>query len=145
MENINISSSRFPGDRIKAERLRLGITSQAKAAERFGVERETWSRYETGKLEMGRDVYRRFLDAGADPGFILSGLREGEEHLTQPAQILRLRVMASCLGDELHRAKSSLPYEVFLATLDGLWLTYSTAAELDIDAIRRSVRVMLRK
>lgn len=69
-----ITVGRFPGDRIKEERIRLGFKSQAQAAERFGVTRETWSRYETDKLEMGQDVFSRFIDAGADAGYIVTGL-----------------------------------------------------------------------
>jgi len=66
------------GARIKEERLRLGIKSQANAATRFGVERETWSRYETGKMEMGREVFQRFIEAGADPDYITTGFRREE-------------------------------------------------------------------
>jgi len=71
----NIESIRFVGSRIKEERLRLGIKTQADAAARFGVERETWSRYETGKLEMGREVCQRFVDTGADLSYIVAGVR----------------------------------------------------------------------
>ncbi|HDT5887841.1 helix-turn-helix domain-containing protein [Aeromonas dhakensis] len=69
------TTNRFPGHRIKEERVRLGIKSQSVAATRFGVERETWSRYETGKIEMGREVFQRFVDAGADPDYIVTGIR----------------------------------------------------------------------
>jgi len=68
-----VTINRFPGDRVKSERLRLGFKSQAQAAKRFGVERETWSRYETNKLEMGQDVFRRFVEAGADVDYIVTG------------------------------------------------------------------------
>ncbi|MDR1276087.1 MAG: helix-turn-helix transcriptional regulator [Candidatus Accumulibacter sp.] len=66
--------SRFPGDRIKTERLRLGYKTQGHAADKFGVTRETWSRYESGKYEMGKEVYQRFIEAGADPDFLTTGI-----------------------------------------------------------------------
>jgi len=73
-----ITTSRFPGERVKSERLRLGFKSQAQAAKTFGVERETWSRYETNKLEMGQEVFRRFVEAGADPDYIVTGHTRAE-------------------------------------------------------------------
>jgi len=72
----NADFIRFPGARIREERLRLGFKTQAAAAARFGVKRETWSRYETGKLEMGRAICERFVNAGADFGYIVTGIRE---------------------------------------------------------------------
>ncbi|MGE4504058.1 MAG: helix-turn-helix domain-containing protein [Desulfovibrionaceae bacterium] len=61
-------------DRIAAERNRLGLT-QAQAAESCGVTRAMWGRYEKGKASMGMEVLIRFSDAGADPNFIVTGLR----------------------------------------------------------------------
>ncbi|MGI0658052.1 helix-turn-helix domain-containing protein [Pseudomonas aeruginosa] len=82
---------------------------------------------------------------GVDVGYVLRGIRRGEEHTTSAAQVLRVRVLASVLGDELHKAKTSLPYETFLAVLDGLVYRYSGTAELDIKAARAEVRSMLKK
>jgi transcriptional regulator with XRE-family HTH domain len=70
-----IKTSRFSGERVKEERLRLGFKTQAQAAARFGVKRETWSRYETDKLEIGQEVFRRLVEAGADPDSIVTGIR----------------------------------------------------------------------
>ncbi|OIP06957.1 MAG: hypothetical protein AUK53_11795 [Betaproteobacteria bacterium CG2_30_59_46] len=138
-----INENRFPGDRIKEERLRLGIKSQAAAAAKFGVERETWSRYETGKIEMGRDVFRHFVDAGADAGYIATGVRRGEEHATTAAQKMRVSMLASLLGDELQRAGTGLKYEVFYAVLTGLVQDYGDAPNFDVDAARAEIAALL--
>ena len=74
MSNVKIFPNRLPGERIKIERLRLGIDTQVLAATKFGVKRETWSRYESGKLEMGKEVFRRFIKAGADADYLFTGI-----------------------------------------------------------------------
>ena len=61
--------------RLKEERKRLRI-SQAEAASRSGVQRETWSRYENGLLQPGTDVWVALSLMGADIRYILSGERE---------------------------------------------------------------------
>ncbi|MBG7114706.1 hypothetical protein GHU20_13480 [Pseudomonas aeruginosa] len=80
---------------------------------------------------------------GVDAGYITTGIRKGEEHKTAAAQVLRVRVLASLLGDELHKAKTSLEYEVFTTVLDGLWLRYGQSAEMDLEAARKEVRALL--
>lgn len=116
----NITKSRFPGDRVKSERLRIGIKSQGQAAELFGVKRETWSRYETGKIEMGQDVFRRFVSAGADSDFITTGRRsvnkspandaitEDEKELIELFRAAPLVLKAAVIG-ALHSGSSVLP------------------------------------
>lgn len=61
--------------RLKEERKRLRI-SQAEAASRSGVQRETWSRYESGVMQPGTDVWVALSLMGADIRYILSGERE---------------------------------------------------------------------
>ncbi len=80
-----------------------------------------------------------------DVGYVLRGIRRGEEHTASAAQVLRVRVLASLLGDELHKAKTSLPYETFLAALDGLLYRYASAPELDVEAARAEVKSMLKR
>jgi len=70
---------RSSGARIREERLRLGFKTQSAAAAQFGVSRKTWYRYETGRLEISRAVGQRFVDAGADYGYILAGIRLEEQ------------------------------------------------------------------
>ena len=61
-------------ERLKEERLRLGL-NQAQAGDLCGVQRETWSRYESGKLSPGMEVLAAIAAAGADVQYILTGLR----------------------------------------------------------------------
>ncbi|TDK65999.1 helix-turn-helix transcriptional regulator [Sapientia aquatica] len=61
---------------LKEERKRLGLT-QANAAELVGVNRETWGRYESGKIMPGTEVLIAFTYAGADANYLLTGNRSG--------------------------------------------------------------------
>lgn len=61
-------------ERLKEERLRLGL-NQAQAGDLCGVQRETWSRYESGKLSPGMEVLAAIAAAGADVQYILTGIR----------------------------------------------------------------------
>ncbi|MDT8229585.1 helix-turn-helix transcriptional regulator [Pseudomonas aeruginosa] len=63
-------------ERLRQERKRLSLT-QAQAAQKAGVTRETWSRYETGALLPGMEVLAALANAGADVHYILTGQRQG--------------------------------------------------------------------
>lgn len=67
---VNFSSE--SGERIAEERKRLGL-SQANAAELCGVSREMWGKYERGKAAMGTEVLSRFVLAGSDARYVLTG------------------------------------------------------------------------
>lgn len=58
------------GYRLAAERKLLGL-SQKDAAERCGVRREMWGRYERGEAEPGVRVLEHFCALGAKPGALL--------------------------------------------------------------------------
>jgi transcriptional regulator with XRE-family HTH domain len=62
--------------RIREERERLGF-NQAEMAERCGVSREIWGKYERGKAAPGGEVLFAFAQAGADMQYILTGQRAG--------------------------------------------------------------------
>lgn len=62
------------GDRVLEERERLGL-SQASAGELCGVSREMWGKYERGKASMGTEVLSKFVLAGADALYVLTGQR----------------------------------------------------------------------
>lgn len=94
MSNIKIFSRRFPGDRIKLERQRLKKTQQ-EIADICGVSRETWSRYEAGKLEMGKDVYKKFIDANADADFLVTGIAKD----VYEAMISKNKIKTASLDD----------------------------------------------
>lgn len=57
-----ISKSLF-GNRLKEQRKKLGFT-QAQAAEKAGIERETWGKYERGVFMPSGDVLISFLSMG---------------------------------------------------------------------------------
>lgn len=99
-------------DRLKEERKRLGLT-QAEAAVLASVQRETWSRYESGALAPGMEVLEAFALAGADVQYVLTGargydpaprLKPDEEVLLDAYRALessiRRRVLAFILGGE---------------------------------------------
>lgn len=58
--------------RLREERKRIGFT-QIAAAERSGVTRETWNRYESGAISPGTDAWEALAAAGADVQYILTG------------------------------------------------------------------------
>ena len=80
------------GQRLKSERQRLKLT-QAQAADIAGVARETWGRYESGKLQPGMAVLTAFANKGADTVYILTGrnperdAKQSEESLMQYAAV----------------------------------------------------------
>jgi transcriptional regulator with XRE-family HTH domain len=59
---------------ILEERKRLGF-SQSEAGETCGVSREMWGKYERGKAVMGTEVLSKFVLAGADAVYVLTGMR----------------------------------------------------------------------
>lgn len=74
-----ISKSLF-GDRLKEKRKFLGLT-QAQAAEKAGIERETWGKYERGVFMPSGDVLLSFLNMGIDVSSLFAaeqGIRPSE-------------------------------------------------------------------
>lgn len=61
-------------ERIKEERKRLGLT-QEEAAEKCGIRRQQWIRYEKGTSEFDGEALRNFGEAGASISYILTGER----------------------------------------------------------------------
>ncbi|MFZ2449109.1 MAG: S24 family peptidase [Methylovulum miyakonense] len=59
-------------DRLKQERLRLGI-NQAEAAKLCSISREMWGKYERALAVPGGEVLFSFAAAGADINFVLTG------------------------------------------------------------------------
>ncbi|MFA4834671.1 MAG: helix-turn-helix transcriptional regulator [Dehalococcoidia bacterium] len=85
--------------RLKIERKRLELT-QAEMAERCGISREIWCRYEQGKGLPGSEVLQAFLKAGGNVHFVLSGESPAEETLL----IERFRACPKVLQDAILRA-----------------------------------------
>lgn len=64
-------------DRIREERKRLGLR-QEDAAEKCGLSRSMWIRYEKGQSVLDGEALRRFIAIGADGAYILGGVRGTE-------------------------------------------------------------------
>ena len=77
-----ISKSLF-GNRLKEQRKKMGLT-QADAAQKAGIERETWGKYERGVFMPSGDVLISFLSMGIN----VSDLFAAEEPFRQPETIL---------------------------------------------------------
>ncbi len=87
------------GERLAVERKILGL-SQKDAAEKCGVRREMWGRYERGEAEPGVRVLEHFCALGAKPGVLL-----GTKALENPdvSQIVLDQIAAELeLFDRVH-------------------------------------------
>jgi len=62
------------GDRIKEQRLSIGLKTQLEAANLCGISREMWGKYEGNKSFPGGEVLFAFAAAGADVQYILTGI-----------------------------------------------------------------------
>jgi transcriptional regulator with XRE-family HTH domain len=60
------------GERLRKERERLGFTQQ-EFAERIGVRREMWSKYERGQAMPGGETLAAFAAVGGDVLYVLCG------------------------------------------------------------------------
>ncbi|MCY1422142.1 Helix-turn-helix domain protein [compost metagenome] len=60
------------GERLRAERERLGLTQQ-QMADAAGVRREMWSKYERGVAVPGGDVFEALAALRVDLMFVLAG------------------------------------------------------------------------
>lgn len=88
---------------MKEERKRIGIT-QADAAARAGVARETWSRYENGALPPTLEAFSAIAAAGADIQYIVTGVRSAQALTRDEIELLEafraapLAVKAAAIG-----------------------------------------------
>jgi len=95
------------GKRLQEERKRLGLTQQ-EIADKAGVRREMWSRYERGAAAPGAAVFRVLAELGMDQLYILTGttvppasqprLSEDEMELIRLFRAAPLQVKAAVLG-----------------------------------------------
>lgn len=63
------------GERLRQSRKALGL-NQDEIAQRVGVVREQWGRYERGGSVPGGEVLARAADAGVDVRFVITGDRD---------------------------------------------------------------------
>lgn len=85
------------GVRLAAERKRLGL-SQKDAAERCGVRREMWGRYERGIAEPGVAVLEHFYALGANPDVLLGGAAKKESNSDEMAALAIIGELCAQLG-----------------------------------------------
>ena len=90
------------GFRIVEERKKLGLT-QEKVAEKCGVSRKQWIRYEKDEQKLDGEVLKRFIALGADGAYILGGVRGGTEH--ERKQFNAMLNTANLVADENERLK----------------------------------------
>lgn len=83
-------------DRVREERKRLGLTQQ-EAADKCGVSRSQWMRYERGENLLDGAPARAFVLLGADGEYIVAGKRASSER-----QELWVRTIKA---SEIHKEK----------------------------------------
>lgn len=71
--------------RLREERKKLNVTQQV-IADRVFITRETWSRYESGKINPGSEVLVKLAKLGVDTQYILTG-KKGLEADAVPVPI----------------------------------------------------------
>ncbi|MFC3874875.1 helix-turn-helix transcriptional regulator [Neisseria musculi] len=112
-----ISKSLF-GNRLKEKRKFLGLT-QAQAAEKAGIERETWGKYERGVFMPSGDVLLSFLNMGIDVSSLFAaempmpsenlGISKEENELLvcyrQASDLGRAVILSAARGAEKKAAK----------------------------------------
>lgn len=74
LQGVGVNLNSLIGDRIKEERQRLGL-KQTEIAEKAGISREMWGKYERGIAIPGGEVLFSFAAAGADIQYLMTGLR----------------------------------------------------------------------
>ena len=85
------------GHRLAAERKRLGL-SQKDAAERCGVRREMWGRYERSIAEPGVTVLEHFYALGASPDVLLGGAAKIDTNSDESAALAIIGELCAQLG-----------------------------------------------
>lgn len=126
------------GRRLKEERKQLRL-NQTDFAALAGVQISAQTNYENDKRKPDANYLAAIAAAGLDVDYILSGVRRGEEHATPAAQLLRMKVLASLIADELHQRKDSLPEVSFHELLDALWPEWAAEASPDTKVLRERI------
>lgn len=67
------------GNRLKEERKKLGFSSQAEVAEKCGVVKDVWGRYERGTSIPNGETLLAFMNLGADINYLFTGEASDKE------------------------------------------------------------------
>ena len=84
------------GERLRMERQRLGL-SQAQAAEKTGITREMWGRYERGSVNINGHVLAQFIEIGASESFLRRGVSRSARFVEQDEVSKALSVIADAM------------------------------------------------
>lgn len=79
-------------ERLKQERIRLGLTQQ-EIAEKCGISREMWGRYESGIASPSCELLFSLFLIGIDPLYIILGLNH--QDISEKEKLL-LRLFKQC-------------------------------------------------
>jgi transcriptional regulator with XRE-family HTH domain len=74
LQGLFVKNNSLIGNFLKEERKRLGL-SQAEAAEKCGISREIWGKYERGITMPGSEALYAFAHSGADMQYVFTGVR----------------------------------------------------------------------
>lgn len=91
--------------RIKNERLRLGYTQQ-EVAEKCGIRRQQWIRYEKGTSVLDGKVLREFITLGADFVYIFGGEKSTPDQLAEAQRWFSM--MATNTDEDMFSAISAI-------------------------------------
>lgn len=86
------------GSRITEERTHAKL-SQAQAAQRCGVSREMWGKYERGIASPGAEVLARLSEAGMDVLYILTSQRLSAARETEGSYMIRAAAEREARGE----------------------------------------------
>lgn len=130
------------GQRLREERKRLRL-NQTDFAALAGVQISAQTNYENDKRQPDTRYLAALSEAGVDVAYVTTGVRTGEEHTAAAAQLLRMKVLASLLADELHKRNAGLGEVAFHELLDELWPQWSAARPPDPAALRERIGAAL--
>ncbi|WP_425319602.1 helix-turn-helix domain-containing protein [Cellvibrio mixtus] len=84
---------------LRGELLRLGL-NQAQVAEKTGVSRKMWGRYERGGGIPGGEVLFSFALIGADIQFVMTGMRSDSSIALTPREVALVNNFKNMLDED---------------------------------------------
>ena len=133
-------------ERLRAELEARGYTKPVMAARAAGLENSQGLRdVLAGRKRLSTELLALLASkCGVDADYVTTGVRRGEEHLSREAQLLRMKVLASVLADELHKRKASLSEMNFHEALNALWDGWRDDESADREALVKRIGGLLK-
>lgn len=148
LQEVKVNFSSLSADRIKQERVRLGL-KQASAAELCGVSREIWGRYERGASVPGGEVLFSFAQAGADIQFVLTGTRPADEappeSTSSQIDVSRLERITEMLETAARQAGKRWPAKRLASTAAEVYNALSNHGALDEPQVERMLKLVINR